>query len=368
MKISTKSQSLLQIDLAAIMHNYRYLSSLAPKSVVGAAIKADAYGLGASNVAPYLYQYDGVRHFFTANVHEAWDIAPLIGMDAKIYSLGGVDIHNMDAYMHGRIVPVVNSLYEIEQLKQYLKNKQQILEIVLHLDTGMNRLGFPLNEWQILLQEDTWLEYLKPSFVMSHYVSAEEQDNPHNLWQQQKFYEHIAPLQQKIPLQTSLANTAAMALEAQYHGDLCRPGIGLYGAGLEGLKTVVRLYSPILQLKNIKKDATVGYNQTWKAQKDTIVATIALGYADGFLRSGSNGAFVGVDGFKLPVIGRVSMDLITIDVTDLPMEYQQIGQMVEIFGDHIYIDDLAKQQGTIAYELLTSLSKRYHREYQKQAK
>ncbi len=365
MTISTKTASnmaaTLTIDLAAIGYNYQFLKQkLTTQSTAAAAVKADAYGLGATHIAPYLHQM-GVTEFFTAYLHEAQLIAPLMDDHVKIYTLNGIDFHNMDAYKDNRIISVINSLHEIKQLHRYLSTKNQTLTVALHLDTGINRLGFPLDEWQILMNDDAWLSTIKPCLVMTHFASAEELDNPYTQQQKELFYQWIKPLAQKVKFRTSLANTAGTLRSFDYHGDLVRLGIGLYGAGDPKLKPVVHLYSPIIQLKTISEGQSIGYNQTWHAKKKSHIATIALGYADGFFRSGSNQAYVYIEGIKTPVVGRVSMDLITLDVTNIPEIYQKVGQPVEILGDHISISDLASSCGTIPYEILTNLGSRYTR-------
>lgn len=355
------SKTSLNIDLAAMGYNYQFLAQkLAPHASAGAAIKADAYGLGAKYVAPYLNR-QGVKEFFTAYLHEALEIAPLIGDDAKIYTLNGLDIHHMELYDDNRIIPVINSLSELEQLHRYLRVNNRTLTIALHVDTGINRLGFPSDEWQRLLDDDQWLSVIKPCLIMTHFACAEELDNPYTKQQKEQFYQLIQPLAQKVRFRTSLANTAGIFRTSDYHGDLVRPGIGLYGGGHKELKPVVHLSSPIIQIKTIFKGESVGYNQTWRASEQSQIATIPLGYGDGFLRYGSNQAYGWIQGIKVPIVGRVSMDLITLDVSAVPKNYQCIGQPVEILGDHISISDLAERCGTIAYEILTSLGQRYQR-------
>jgi alanine racemase len=241
----------------------------------------------------------------------------------------------------------------------------------IHIDTGMNRLGMPENELDQLAASPDVLAAFETTLVMSHLACADQADDPMNELQRQRFEELRAKLP---PAPASLANSGGTFLGPRYHFDLVRPGIALYGGRAhEGtsnpMQTVVRLAAKILQIREVAPGMTVGYGATFKVQKPSRIATIAVGYADGFLRAlsvatGEAGPVGYIGDYPVPIVGRVSMDFITADVTSVPPELARRGAWVEVMGHRVTVDDLTDRAGTIGYELLTRLGQRVFRVYE----
>ena len=246
-----------------------------------------------------------------------------------------------------------------------LRHASQVLNAALHLDTGMSRLGLPQGELDRLAQDPTLLEGLSLTYIMSHMVSSEIADDPLNEQQRQIFAQALTRLP---PAAASLANSSAIFLGPDFRFDLCRPGVALYGVNptpgqANPMAQVVRLQGKILQVREIDAPQSVGYGATHRAAGPARIATLSVGYADGYLRSLSNRATAWLNGQRVPVVGRVSMDLITIDVTQVPHARVRPGDLVDLLAPDDGIDALAQEGGTIGYEILTALGRRYHRVY-----
>lgn len=361
----------LLVDLDAIVANWRALDARsAPEVETAAVVKADAYGCGAAYVGPTLARA-GARTFFVALPGEGARLREAIGPDPAIYVLSGypaapepppaTDVP-ASRLPDRRGEEATSSLYRTHRLRAVLNSGAQArawfrdhadLPCALHIDTGMSRLGLPPDELAALgpLPESVRL-------VLSHYACADEPDHPMNARQRAEF----ARLTRDLRLPRSLANTGGILLGPDSHFELTRPGIGLYGGlPLAGAKPAVTLRLPILQVRDLAPGQTVGYGATWTATRPTRIATLSGGYADGLHRALSNRACAFLDGQPLPFAGRVSMDLITLDVTGCPAAVP--GAMVEIVGPHQTLDELAQAAGTIGYEILTSLGRRYSRRY-----
>ena len=333
-------------------------------AAMGAAVKADAYGLGASAVAPAL-QAAGCRHFFVAHLEEALSLRPLLP-DAWIAVLNGAPPGEETAFIHHGLRPVLNGLGDIARWQMTARNAGHPLRAVLHVDTGMARLGLDKTEFARLSTAPDLLDGISLDYVMSHLVSAEQPDAEENQAQARRF----AAIRNVFPgIPASFANSAGIFLGPTFCSDLARPGYALYGGNPtpdrpNPMRNAVRLTAPILQVREIPAGETVGYNATWKAPRPSRIATLGIGYADGFPRALSNAtcAFAegaDFDGHPVPLVGRVSMDLITFDVTDFPMI--GAGSRLELLGPRRGIDALARDAGTSGYEILTSLGHRYRR-------
>jgi alanine racemase len=350
----------LEIDLGAIAANWRLLDAMHP-GATGAAVKADAYGLGAMRVAPALYQA-GCRDFFVAHLEEGLALAPQLP-GAMLAVLHGI-LPGEEAAMavHG-LVPVLTSLGDVERWRVEALRLARKLPAILHADTGMNRLALSPSELRVLSGNNALLEGIELVLVMSHLISSELPDAPSNAGQLHRF----SSLRRQFPyVKASLVNSAGIFLGAEYHADLTRPGAALYGLNprpgqKNPMRPVVRLRAKILAVREIAAGETVGYNATWTAQRPSRIATVAAGYADGVLRSLSNAATARFDGKPVPLVGRVSMDLATFDVTDQPAAIA--GKMLELIGLEHDADALALEAGTNGYEILTSLGRRYQRRY-----
>jgi alanine racemase len=356
--------AILTIDLAALVANWRALGGRAGAAACAAVIKADAYGCGIEPVAGALAQA-GCRTFFVAHLSEGRR-ARAVALDAAIYVLNGLFPGAAPAFAQANLRPVIGDTLAWDEWQRFRAQAGWRGGAALHVDTGMNRLGFPREDIARLvpLGPDHGID-----LVMSHFACSEE-EHPLNAIQMQRFRD-IRALFPGIP--GSLANSSGIFLGADAHHDLVRPGVALYGANpLPGrpnpMQSVVALQGRIVQVRTVEKGATVGYSATWTSKRETRLAIVSVGYADGFLRAASasdarGGAEAIVAGRRCPLAGRVSMDLIAVDVTDLAGAQVKRGEFVSLLGDGIGVDDLAARANTIGYEVLTSLGRRYRRVY-----
>lgn len=335
----------LVIDLQAIVANWKALAALASTARPAAVVKADAYGLGAAKVAPALYEA-GARDFFVAVASEGRAIRPLLPDDARIMILSG----HMEGEDLTGLIPMLNSPAQYFRDRALRPNGA----FGIQLDTGMNRLGFEPGEWAAIRAEAL---AAGPVLVMSHLACADEPDHPANQQQLQAFRE----MTDGVAAPRSLAATGGILLGPDFHFDLVRPGVGMYGGDpFLAAKPVVSLSLPVIQTRDVAKGESVGYSYAWTAERPSRVATVAAGYADGLARAlGRGGLMLWAGEKSVPVIGRISMDLITVDVTDLP----EVPASLEILNDRQGVDAVAKIGGTIGYEILTSLGARYPREW-----
>ena len=365
--IPQSATGVLTIDLAAICENYRRLHQAGGMRGTAAMVKADAYGLGAEAVAPALARC-GARSFFVSTLDEGLALRPCLDAAVpacSIYVLNGPMAGCEALYQEQKLLPVLNSLGQLEAWRRYNKARDQVLPAALHLDTGMSRLGFPPQELEKLAEHQDLLAGTLPVLVMSHLVSSEEADNPLNPRQLEAFKAAIARLP-KAP--ASLANSSGIFLGEDYHFDLVRPGAALFGVNPTPGKTnpmsqVVNLKGKILQVRWIDAPQSVGYGATHKVKRPARIATVAAGYADGAFRSLSNRGKAWAAGREVPVVGRVSMDLLTIDITELHPDALGPGDFVDLLCAEHDVDALAQEAGTIGYEILTGLGRRYHRIY-----
>jgi alanine racemase len=354
--------SLLTIDLDAVVRNYERLRDMAAPAHCAAVVKADGYGLGATKVAPALAAA-GCDTFFVAHLGEALTLRPLLP-DAAIYVLNGAAPGAERELAAHNLRPVLNSREAVEAWVA-LGREQGSAPAAIHIDTGMSRLGLTEDDLDRLAADPGPLAAIDLRLVMSHLAVAEEAGHPLNAQQRERF-EAARPALPAAP--ASLANSSGIFLGGAFHFDLVRPGAALYGVNptpgqANPMEATVRLEAPMLQVRAIDSPRTVGYGATHQVSRPSKIATIPVGYADGYLRSLGNRGRCFVDGRAVPVVGRVSMDLVTLDVTDLPADRAQPGTMVEVMGPHMPVDDVAEGAGTIGYEILTSLGRRYTRRY-----
>ncbi len=357
--------SLLRIDLDAVAANYQLLSRRLGTAACGAAVKADAYGIGASRVARRLVRA-GCRVFFVATLDEAVALradVPDTGVDIAV--LCGVLPGTEPVLAEHRLIPVINDPGQIARWRRAGERAGVPLDAMLHVDTGMNRLGLSPRETDRLAGAPELLAGVNWRYLVSHLACADDPDDPENTIQ----LDRIRAVRARLPaMPVSLANSAGILLGPDWHFDLVRPGIALYGGapqpGRENpMHRVVALLGRVLQVRDIEPGMRVGYGGDYRACAPGRIATVAAGYADGYLRSSAGRARVHLGRIALPVVGRVSMDLITVDVTEAPEAAVFPGALVELLGGRNTVDDAAAAAGTIAYEILTSLGRRYHREY-----
>jgi alanine racemase len=363
----TEAGGLLTIDLAAIETNWRMLASTTVPVECAAVVKGDGYGCGLEPVTQTLSRA-GCRTFFVADVTEGRRVRAL-APEATIYVLSGIMPGSAHAFANDYLQPVINSTTELAEWDAFVATNNWRGGAALHIDTGMNRLGLTTDE-AVAIAPRLQSESHGFTLLMSHLACADVPDHPMNDQQIRQFRE-IRILYRGLA--SSLANSSGIFLGGTVYCDLVRPGVALYGVNptpgrKNPMRPVVELKGRIIQVRTVGKGETVGYGAAFTAGRQSRIAVVAVGYADGFLRSasaakGKSAAEVVVAGRRCPIAGRVSMDLFAVDVTSLPEGTVRRGDLATLIGDGMGIDDLAAAMGTIGYELLTNLGRRYHRVY-----
>ncbi|OCX67143.1 alanine racemase [Thioclava sp. SK-1] len=343
------AQASLHINLDAITANWRALNAKSGTATeTGAVVKADSYGLGAGRVSQALMRA-GVRTFFVAIAEEGAALRKAIGDGPKIYVFSGHMEGDAPLLQNHSLIALLNSPQQVQRHFSACSDTP----FGIQLDTGMNRLGLEAAEWSEIAPNAL---ALSPKLIMSHLACSDELEVGMNERQLPEFLR----MTQGVNVPRSLSATGGILLGPEFHFDITRPGVGLYGGmPFDDAQRVVTLSLPVIQTRSVAPGETVGYGNTWTAQRHSVVATVAAGYADGIHRILSNRTQLWADGTACPVIGRVSMDLITVDVTDLAA----CPDALDLLGKHQTVDDLAAQSGTIGYEVLTSLGTRYNRSY-----
>jgi alanine racemase len=354
-------ETILHVDLGAIAQNYATLQATAFNSEVAGVVKADAYGLGAAAVAPTLWQA-GCRTFFTAKLAEATALR-LILPEAVIYVLEGLAEAEIATFVEAKLRPVLNQPVELQLWVAVARQAGRRLEAALQLETGMCRMG--MAETDLAGLSPDVLAAIDPTLVLSHLGSADESASPRNAAQLVRLQELAARLP-AAPL--SLANSSGCFLGPAYHLDMVRPGAALYGINPtpgrpNPMRPVVRIEAPVLRVLQLDAPCAVGYGATYTAEQGARIATIGVGYADGLPRSAGNTARALIRGRSAPIVGRVSMDLTTLDVSSLAEDEVAIGTPVSLLAGGCDLDDTAGCAGTIGYELLTHLGRRFRRNY-----
>jgi alanine racemase len=346
----------LRIDLDALAQNFRQLRDGTAPAECSAVVKADAYGLGVARVVRRLLR-EGCERFFVATLAEAREVRAL-APTAEIGVFEGALASTVAALVELDARPVLNSLEQVERWRGRGR-------ALLHLDTGMNRLGLSAGDVGALAIRKDVMADLALDFVMTHLACADEPKHPLNTEQLARFER----MRRQLPsAPTSIGNSAGALLGGDYRGDLVRPGIALYGGNPfsdrpNPMACVATLTAPILQLRDIGEPQTVGYGATYVASPPARIAVVGIGYADGYPRSLGNVGTAAVHGRRVPVVGRVSMDLICVDVASLPREQVHVGDAVELIGPTVGVDEVAAAAGTISYEILTGLGSRPARLY-----
>ena len=353
-RVARRGGATLEIDVGAVVENWRMLCRRHPGGAVAAVVKADAYGLGARAVVPALVAA-GCGHFFVASLDEALAIRDLAPR-AMLAVFNGAAPGSEPDFSARDITPVLNSLAQIDAWAALARRTGRALPALLHIDTGMSRLGLDRRECDALADAPDRLAAIRLDYLMTHLVSAELPDDPLNRAQLRAFDAARLP---RTP--RSLANSSGIFLGPDFSSDLARPGAALYGInptpGLPNpMRLAVRLTAPVLQVREVPAGTTVGYNATWRAARPSRIGTVGIGYADGWLRSLSDLGTAFFDGRPVPLVGRVSMDLTTYDLTDRP----EIGpgDRLELIGPAMPPDAVAEAAGTNGYEILTSLGSR----------
>jgi alanine racemase len=362
----TSSTGLLTVNLSALTANWLMLqnkvNSTNSESFCSAVVKANAYGLDVLKVAPALHSV-GCKHFFVATLKEGIELREFIGNEVEIYVLGGLSHGLGSEWQSYRLIPVIFSLEYVDQWIIYCQQYSVSLPCVFELDSGMHRLGMQPGELEELFQRAE-VQQLNVSMLMSHLACSDMPEHPLNQHQLNQF-EKVARVYKKQFPQGSLSfpNSSGIFLGKKYHSDIARPGAALYGVNPtphlhNPMKSVVKLELPIMQIRIIEPGETVGYGATFTAQRLTRMAVVFGGYDDGLTRLFSNRGSGYCNGKVVPQIGRVSMDSMVFDITEI----DGTPKTIEILNEHQGVDVLAKITDTIGYEVLTNLGRRYHRE------
>lgn len=362
------TRPVLRVNLSVLKENYNELKKKVGKTTkVGASVKADAYGLGAIRVSRALYGA-GCRTFFVATSGEGKIVREAVGDNASIYVLNGPAPRDMTLFFGSDLKPVINSIAQAFMWADAIEKVKHPPYCAIHIDTGMNRLGFPNSEFEKLVRNKKLQDRIRPDLIMSHLACAPDANNDYNQTQLSKF-QKSAPKLAMLPM--SLANTAGIYLGPKYHFQMVRPGIGLYGGAatkrpeIEVSKPVVSLMAPVLQIRELASGDKLGYDSTFTAQKNMTVAIIGAGYGDGIpvayssTPEGPTG-FATLQKKRAPILGRVSMDLTAIDISHLKKR-PRLGDWAEFLGQNIESD--AKAANTLNYEMLTRIGPRVRREY-----
>ena len=369
-RVPKHARAVLEIDLDALLANWTKLNVVAGNAECAGVIKADAYGLGLEQIARALTDA-GCQTFFVATLKEGHRTRA-VHPGADIYVLDGLLPGAEEYYAGFNLRPVLSSSPEVADWSAYCRAAHRRFPAALHVDTGMHRLGIPPGEFADLLRAGEDSLDFEVALVMSHLACADTPSDPMNVSQKTVFDD----MRKLVPgARASLANSGGTFLGPEYQYDLVRPGIALYGGrAFEGapnpMQAVVTLSARILQIRETEAGDTVGYGASHTVSSPSRIATIACGYADGFLRAlGGDASRPGPVGFigdhEVRIVGRVSMDLITLDVTNVPVELAKRGEWVEVMGPRTTVDDLTDRAGTIGYELLSRLSQRVHRIYRR---
>ena len=364
--IPAGATGVIQIDLGKIANNWRALAAVVRPAECAAVVKADAYGLGLSRVVPALAAA-GCRTYFVATICEAEDCRRL-APDATIYVLDGLIAGSAERFAACDARPVLTSLAEINAWTEFTGRGGR-RPVALHVDTGLNRLGMSAADVSAFVRDMHLLDRLDVSLVMSHLACADEPDSEKNQQQRAVFEQ----LRQLLPTVTaSLAASDGLMLGADFHYGLVRPGYALYGGqACQGRRMpvapVVTVHAKVLQVHDVAPGQTVGYSASFRITRASRIATIAAGYADGIFRHASStnaatGGSVAFHGISCPIVGRVSMDLTTVDVTGLDPPVAP-GDWAELIGPTLSLEDVGRAAGTIGYEVLTRLGRRFHRVY-----
>ena len=361
--IFNEFSSKLVIDLEALRDNYRKIVGFVHPATVSAVVKANAYGLGVQKVAEQLFSI-GCKSFFVANLEEAIELRKILP-NSEIHILNGLYEGWGELLLEYNLKPVLNNFQQMDLWLKTAKLVDKPLPADIHIDTGMSRLGFLYEEIDELAAKLNANKLIKTDIILSHLACSSDPKHPANAAQFNKFNELTNMFN---PKRFSLSASSGIFLGKSYHFDLVRPGVAIYGGNPtpslpNPMKQVIQLEGKIVQTSKISKGQTIGYGATFKANAPIDIATISIGYSHGLIRSLSNTGRVWISGFEAPILGRISMDLITVDISKIPSELTSIGTCVNLFGAHQTVDQVAKEAGTIDYEVLTGLGQTFNREY-----
>jgi alanine racemase len=363
--IPLEAMAVLQVDLKAVAHNYKVLQSTFQGRRCGAVLKADAYSMGMEPVALVL-EKAGCQDYFIAHIEEGIALRKILPTQ-KIYLLSGILPGTERVTHHYGLIPVLGDGAQLEQWRFFSRFQEgkTPLPAVIHLDTGMARNGLDRRETETLISNPQQLADLDIHYFLSHLACGEEEENPLN----QKQLGRLQKILHQLPqAPVSLVNSAGIFLQASYHYDLARPGQALYGiqpalGKSPSLQRAFSFHGRVVQIRQAPAGTTVGYGGTYTTSRPSRLATLGVGYGDGYKRALSQKGWAYFNGYKVPVVGRVSMDYITVDITSLPEDHIGVGEFMELLGPHIPIETLAEEAQTIPHDILVGLGPRGHRIY-----
>ena len=362
----SKYGTCLVIDTKAIEENFNIVKQKASSSELSWVIKNNAYELKVEHILPIIKKVN-CKHIFVATLLEGLDVKNFYNnkYDANIYILNPILPNQEEELFNNNLIPVVNTLSQVKAWNSFAKAKGKKLSVLLHIETGINRLGLLREDVMYLYQHPEFLENLDIQYIMSHFATASIK----YIETMEAQYNEFLELTKYLPkAKYSLAASDALFIDKKYHFDLVRPAIVLYGAVIADfdeqlVKNVIYLYSTIQQVKTLNIGEKVGYGHLWEAIKPSKVAVLPLGYGDGIPRTLSKSSKVNISGYMCPIVGCVSMDLITVDITELPENLQKEGEIVEIIGRNISLEDFSISNNSLDCDVLNRLTTRYPRLY-----
>ncbi|MBX3486927.1 MAG: alanine racemase [Candidatus Paracaedibacteraceae bacterium] len=365
--LPTSTYSCLIVNLDLVAHNYNHLKSMTATAECSAVLKADGYGMGAIPMALRLMR-EGCKSFFVAFADEGVALREAFidrGLDADIYILNGFFPGSEGVYADFHLIPALTDLDQVARWQAFCHMSGRKLPAALHVDTGMTRTGLPSKEYMTLASNPQLLEGMDLKLVLSQMVYSHDENLTFTQQQRQRFEQAIRHMPK---MKASLAKSGVVFLGQEYHYDMVRPGIALHGVNPTNAKNnpliqTMELWGRIYQIQDVAVGQSIGYSQTFVAANARRVATIGVGYADGYPWAMANKGYVFIAGQKCPILGRVSMDVITVDVTDIPESQLEIGGWAQLVGRDIPVDEIAKTAGTVPYEILLRMGDRFRRVY-----
>lgn len=360
-QIPSKTLTVLEVNFDVIAYNYLRIQSQFQGQYCAAVVKCDAYGIGAAKVGKKLSRA-GCRHFFVANLDEGIELQKSISPECEVFVFSGVLPATEDLFVEHKLTPVLIDLDQLKRWQAYGRQTDRKLPSAIHIDTGMNRTGLCPQELESLKQNKEWLEPLDLRLVMSHLACSPNPNHPLNEVQRKRFDEACRLFPTAL---RSLSSSEGVFLNPHFHHDMARPGLGLYGFNLTNEKMVpaLRFWSRILHIHKVLAGETVGYGASHRFERDGKVAVLSAGYYHGWMRSLGNKGEVYIAGHKARIVGPISMDLCTVDVSDIPDSDLVLHGWVELSGQHIPMRQLARDAGSITTEMLTLLSRNPNRLY-----
>lgn len=365
--LPTSTYSCLAVNLDKVASNYRQLQGIAKSAECAAVLKANGYGMGAVPMGIRLYR-EGCRSFFVAFADEGVALREAFvdrGWQADIYILNGFFPGSEGVYADFHLIPALTDLGQVARWQAFCHMAGKKLPAALHVDTGMTRTGLPSKEYMTLASQPELLAGMELKLVLSQMVYSHDENMTFSLQQRQRFDQAIRHMPK---MKASLAKSGVIFLGEEFHYNMVRPGIALHGVNATNGKTnslqeSMELWARIYQIQDVVVGQSIGYSQTFVAASARRVATIGIGYADGYPWALSNKGYIDIAGFKAPILGRISMDVMTVDVTDIPESYLRMGGWVRVIGGEVSVDTIAKLAGTVPYEILLRMGQRFRRVY-----